>query len=352
MTQLLAGDIGGTKTILRWVETDTQAQAQPPGLRLRYEAEYPSQQYSDLVPMVQTFLQSAAASGEQPQLQAACFAIAGPVIEGTSELTNLGWSLSETRLAQALALSQVKLINDFAAIGHGILGLAAEDLCTLQAGDGDRRAPIAVIGAGTGLGQCFMIPESRGRFRVFASEGGHADFAPRTALEFRLLEYLQETRDLSHVSVERIVSGQGIVAFYQFLRDREQLPEDSAVAQVIRQWEAATVYSADQTDPAAAIAQAAPQNNLCEQTMARFCEAYGAEAGNLALKLLSYGGVYIAGGIAAKNAERLQSGGFLAAFCDKGRMRPLLERMPVHIILNRQVGLIGAALYAAQQLDP
>lgn len=350
MTQLLAGDIGGTKTILRWMEVTGN---RPNLLRLRHEAEYPSQKYPDLVPMVQAFLASAVGLGEKlPQPCGACFAIAGPVVEGSSALTNLGWNLSEERLAQALGLTQVRLINDFAAVGYGILGLEAGDLHTLQTGQRDRQAPIAVIGAGTGLGQCFIIPQADGRARVFATEGGHADFAPRTALEFRLLEYLQATRSLSHVSAERIVSGQGIVAFYQFLRDRGQWPEDPSVAQIIRQWEMAEAYSAEQMDPAAAIAQAAPHNDLCEQTMARFCEAYGAESGNLALKLLAYGGVYIAGGIAAKNAERLRNGGFLEAFCDKGRMRSLMERMPVHIILNRQVGLIGAALYAAQQLMP
>lgn len=347
MTQLLAGDIGGTKTILRWLEANSSDQ-----LSVRYEMEYPSQQYEDLVPLVNVFLQAAGQDiGEHPAPQRACFAIAGPVVDGTSELTNLGWKLSEDRLSEDLKLKQVTLINDFAAIGYGIPGLANGDLQCLQPGEAEPNAPIAVIGAGTGLGECFVIPQGNGRSRVFATEGGHADFAPRTALEFRLLEYIQESRELSHVSAERIVSGQGVVAFYQFLRDRESMAEESSVAKIIRDWERAEDYSDDLPDPGAAIAQAAPTNPLCERAMALFCEAYGAETGNLALKLLSYGGVYLAGGIAAKNVARLSNGGFIQAFLDKGRMEPLLKRMPVQVILNQQVGLIGAGLYAATQME-
>lgn len=217
-TQLLAGDIGGTKTILRWLETGGET---PARLTVRHEAEYPSGKYDDLVPLVRTFLAEAEAAQqgddlEPPAPRRACFAIAGPVVNGQSDLTNLGWQLSEARLKQALGLERVALINDFAAVGYGILGLEPTELHSLQNPPGDPLAPVAVIGAGTGLGQCFVIPTAGGRPRVFATEGGHSDFAPRTALEFRLLEYLQETRSLGHVSVERIVSGQGIVAFYQF----------------------------------------------------------------------------------------------------------------------------------------
>lgn len=349
MTQLLAGDIGGTKTILRWVET---SDSHPQTINLRHEVVYPSQQYPDLVPMVETFLQEAqTATGQNPAPCRACFAIAGPVVKGTSELTNLGWQLSEDRLCQALKFQKVNLINDFAAIGYGVPGLAAADLHSLQPGEADPTAPIAVLGAGTGLGQCFVIPQTNGRSRVFATEGGHTDFAPRTTLEFRLLEYIQDSRNLTHVSAERIVSGQGVVAFYQFLRDREGMAESPEVAKAVRDWETADEYSSDRIDPGAAIAKGANTGDpLCEKTLALFCEAYGAEAGNLALKLLSYGGVYLAGGIAAKNADRLSNGGFIQAFLDKGRMEPLLKRMPVQIILNQQVGLIGATLYAAEQM--
>ncbi len=363
MTELLAGDIGGTKTILRWVEAASApssqegqncAAAQQAMLveqTVLFELEYPSQSYDDLIPMVQEFLATATDKlGRSPQPQAACFAIAGPVVNNTSNLTNLGWQLTSDGLSKALSIAQVKLINDFAAIGYGIPGMGADDLFTLQDGEADPTAPIAVIGAGTGLGQCFVIPMN-GCPVVFATEGGHSDYAPRTELEFRLLEYIEKSLSLTHVSAERIVSGQGVLSFYQFLRDRpqpgeEKRAEDPSVAAVVRAWETATDRDG-LADPGAAIAQGAESNELCREALERFIEAYGAEASNLALKLLSYGGVYIAGGIASKNAERMKAGKFMEAFWDKGRMEPLLKRMPVKIILNRQVGLIGAALHAA-----
>lgn len=347
--ELLAGDIGGTKTILRWVQEETAGVAVS-AQTVRFEQEYASQDYPDLVPMVEAFFEAAAAAvGQRPQPRAACFAIAGPVVQNTSHLTNLSWKLSGDDLAQALKLEQVKLINDFAAIGYGLAGLEPGDLETLQPGTAHSNAPIAVLGAGTGLGQCFVIG-MKGQPRVFPTEGGHTDFAPRTDLEFRLLQYIQHSRSLSHVSVERIVSGQGVLSFYQFLRDEEKLDEDPDVAAIVTAWEQADSRGG-LADPGAAIAQAADRNELCQRTLDCFIEAYGAEAGNLALKLLSYGGVYIAGGIASKNVARMQAGRFMAAFLDKGRMRSLLEKMPVQVILNRQVGLIGAALHASSLLS-
>ncbi len=347
MTELLAGDIGGTKTILRWTEAS----------QILFESEYSSPSYDDLVPLVQAFFQSAAAqTGRSPQPRVACFAIAGPVVNDASHLTNLGWRLSCDRLSQSLEIPIVKLINDFAAVGYGIPGLGPDDRVTLQAGQADPTAPIAVIGAGTGLGQCFVVPAGEGNQHcpvVFATEGGHSDFAPRTALEFRLLEYIQQKKSLTHVSVERIVSGQGVLSFYQFLRDQqtggETGPEDPAVAAVVRAWEAAAETDG-LADPGAAIAQAAETNALCREALDRFIQAYGAEASNLALKLLSYGGVYLAGGIAAKNVDRIKAGKFMQAFLDKGRMEPLLRKMPVQIIVNQQVGLMGAAIHAASLL--
>lgn len=346
--ELLAGDIGGTKTILRWVEEETAGTAVS-AQSVQYEQEYPSQDYPDLVPMVEAFYDAAAAAvGRCPAPQAACFAIAGPVVKNTSHLTNLNWKLSGEALAEALSIEKVELINDFAAIGYGLAGLELSDLETLQPGTADPDAPIAVLGAGTGLGECFVVGV-KGKMLVFSTEGGHTDFAPRTDLEFRLLQYIQHSRSLSHVSVERIVSGQGVLSFYQFLRDQEKLEEDPKVAAVVRAWEQADERTG-LADPGAAIAQAAAHNHLCQRTMDCFVEAYGAEAGNLALKLLSYGGVYIAGGIAAKNVARMKAGPFMEAFLDKGRMRSLLEKMPVQVILNQQVGLIGAALHAGSLL--
>lgn len=344
MTLLLAGDIGGTKTFLRLVESID-------GVRQSvYEALYSSRDFPDLVPIVQRFL---AAAGHQLGKillpEKACFAIAGPVVNDTSLLTNLGWFLDARRLEKELEIAKISLINDFAAVGYGILGLEAEDLYTLQDVTPQIDAPIAVIGAGTGLGQGFLIQQAGG-YQVFASEGGHADFAPRTGLEFQLLQYLREKYDIGRISVERVVSGQGVVALYQFLRDKGIAPESTEIGQVMRTWEHETGQKEKSVDPAATIAKAALEKSdrLCEQTLQMFVDAYGAEAGNLALKLLPYGGLYVAGGIAAKILPLIKEGQFLRAFGQKGRVSPLLERVPVQVVLNPQVGLIGAAICASR----
>ena len=345
MTLILAGDIGGTKTILRLVEEkDSES------LQVLHETLYPSRDFPDLVPIVRTFLSEAAQTLQpKPTIEKACFAIAGPVINETSNLTNLAWVLDARRLEEELEITKVTLINDFAAVGYGILGLDREDLCTLQPVTPQSDAPIAILGAGTGLGQGFLI-QNQGRYQVFPSEGGHADFAPRTELEFQLLQYLREKYDIQRISAERVVSGQGIVAIYQFLRDRQIAHESPDIAQVVRTWEREMGRSEKSVDPAAEIAKAALQKSdrLSEQTLKLFVEAYGAEAGNLALKLLPYGGLYIAGGIAAKILPLMQDGTFLRTFTEKGRVSPLLENVPVHIVINPQVGLIGAAICASR----
>lgn len=344
-TLLLAGDIGGTKTILRLVEESEGGSRQT-----IYETLYPSRDFPDLVPIVEQFLSAAGQKlGNVPKPQKACFAIAGPVVNDTSLLTNLDWFLEARRLEKELEIAKISLINDFAAVGYGILGLEAQDLQTLQDVTPQIDAPIAVIGAGTGLGQGFLIQQAGG-YQVFASEGGHADFAPRTGLEFQLLQYLREKYDIQRISVERVVSGQGIVALYQFLRDKGVAPEAPEIEQVIRTWEQETGRTEKSVDPAATIAKAALEkcDRLSEQTLQMFVEAYGAEAGNLALKLLPYGGLYVAGGIAAKILPLMKEGQFLRAFGQKGRVSPLLERVPVHVVLNPQVGLIGAAICASR----
>ncbi|BBD61272.1 glucokinase [Nostoc sp. HK-01] len=340
MTLLLAGDIGGTKTILRLVKTsDTQ------GLQTIYEDSYRSGDFPDLVPIVQQFLLKANTGTPQK----ACFAIAGPVVNNTAKLTNLAWYLDTERLQQELGIAAISLINDFAAVGYGIFGLSTEDLLTLQPGKQKPAAPIAVIGAGTGLGQGFLMKQGD-HYQVFPSEGGHADFAPRNELEFQLMKYLLDKHDIQRVSVERVVSGLGIVAIYQFLRDRKHATESPEIAQAVRTWEQEAGQPEKSVDPGAVIGKAAVQKSdrLSEQTLQLFVDAYGAEAGNLALKLLPYGGLYIAGGIAPKILPLIQNGNFLLNFTQKGRMRSLLEEVPVYIILNPQVGLIGAALCAAR----
>jgi glucokinase len=339
MTLLLAGDIGGTKTILRLVDASDKS-----SLRTVHEDHYTSADFIDLVPMVKQFL----ASANSATPQKACFGIAGPVFENTAKLTNLAWYLDTERLQDELGIAQISLINDFAAVGYGILGLEPEDFQTLQAGKPDADAPIAIIGAGTGLGQGFLIKQGQDYY-VYPSEGGHADFAPRTELEFQLLKYLLDKHDIQRVSVERVVSGLGIVSIYQFLRDRKIATESPNIAQVIRAWEQQAGQEKT-VDPGAAIGNAAleERDRLSEQTMQLFVEAYGAEAGNLALKFLPYGGLYITGGIAPKILPLLERNDFLLYFSQKGRMRSILEDIPVYIILNQQVGLIGAAICAAR----
>ena len=339
--EILAGDIGGTKTILRIVTVQNDGKS----FETIFQETYPSQQYRDLVPMVQEF---ATATGTKLP-EKACFAIAGPVINNTAQLTNLSWSLDAQRLAQELDIDKVSLINDFAAVSYGILGLDQSDLHTLQAGDANPQSPIAVLGAGTGLGQGFLIPQASG-YQVFPSEGGHVDFAARTDLEFQFLRYLENKLQLERISVERVVSGQGIVAIYQFLRDQNYAPESPQIQDAIQQWEHHENNKVKKIDPAAVISQAAiaKEDTLCIKTMEMFVSSYGAEAGNLALKLLSYGGVYLAGGIAAKNLPLMTTDNFISAFKQKGRLSSVVEKMPVYIILNPQVGVIGSVLYALE----
>lgn len=341
MTLLLTGDIGGTKTILQLVQTSGENR------ETLHEKRYSSRDFPDLVPMVQQFLAEAGKSGEKIVPQKACFAIAGPVVNNTVKLTNLTWLLDAKRLESELGFAPISLINDFAAVGYGVLGLGEKDLYTLQPGKPQSDAPIAVIGAGTGLGQGFLIHQGD-NYQVFGSEGGHADFAPRAELEFQLLKYLLDKHDIQRVSVERVVSGMGILAIYQFLRDRSYAKETPEIGEVVKAWEQQAGRSEKTVDPAAAISTAAIEKSdrLSEQTMQIFVESYGAEAGNLALKLLPYGGLYVAGGIAAKNLPLMQEGSFLRSFTSKGRMRAILEDVPVHIVLNPQVGLIGAAIAA------
>jgi glucokinase len=340
MTLVLAGDIGGTKTILRLVELSETG-----GLKTLYEESFRSGDFPDLVPIIQKFLTRANSTTPEK----ACFAIAGPVVGNTAKLTNLSWFLDTDRLTKELGILSISLINDFAAVGYGIFGLTKQDLLTLQIGKYQPAAPMAVIGAGTGLGQGFLIKQEN-RHQVFPSEGGHADFAPRNELEFQLLKYLLDKHNIERVSVERVVSGLGITSIYQFLRDRKTATESPEIAQAVRTWEQEAQKAEKTVDPGAFIGSAALQKSdrLSEQTMQLFIAAYGAEAGNLALKLLPYAGLYIAGGIAPKILPLMQNGSFLTNFIQKGRIGSILKEIPIHIILNQQVGLIGAALCASK----
>jgi glucokinase len=338
MTYLLSGDVGGTKTLLRLAHTESPTSAE-------FQHSYHSQEHPDLVAIVQKFLAAAQTQlGTQIEIAAACLGIAGAVIDRASYLPNLDWHLNADKLAQQLQIPSLLLINDFTAIGYGITQLQPADLHTLQSGQPRANAPIAIIGAGTGLGQGFLIHNGTG-YQVVATEGGHADFAARSLQEFDLFQYICRRKQIDRVSNERVLSGSGIITIYQFLRDTSNLSENNDIANVVQLWESQPETAIDPAGiiSAHAIAKTDP---LAQATMQMFVSVYGAESGNLALKTLPYGGLFIAGGIAAKNLPLITDGTFMAAFNHKGRVSDLLTDIPVHIVLEPQVGLLGAAAQA------
>lgn len=321
---ILAGDIGGTKTNLALFEAD--------GVQLKpiVEATFPSHEHTGLEDIVQRFLSAHAVRVEQ-----ASFGVAGPVRHGRCEAVNLAWVVDAQPLACLLGLETVGLINDLEANAYGIAALTPQDLIVLNAGTPEAEGNAAVIAAGTGLGEAGLYWDGK-RHRPFASEGGHADFAPRRALEVELLRYL--LAEFEHVSWERVLSGPGLYNVYRFLRDTGRGVEPPWLRKEMRQH-----------DPSAAISRAglAGTCGLCVQALDLFVSLYGAEAGNLALKVMATGGVFIGGGIAPKIIDKLKAGTFMQAFMGKGRLKPLLEAMPVRVILNDKTALLGAARYAA-----
>jgi glucokinase len=339
MKYLLASDIGGTKTLLRLVKTTSPD-------RVEFQQVYHSQEYPHLVALVQKFLLEAQTQlGTEIEIDRACLAIAGAVIDRASYLPNLDWRINANQLQQDLNISQIELINDFVAIGYGVAQLHPEDIHTLQTGQPHLNAPRAIIGAGTGLGQGLLIHNGT-NYQVIPTEGGHTDFAARSIQEFELFQYICRQMQIDRISNERVISGRGIVAIYQYLRDTSNLSENPEIASVVKLWESQTEKLADPATLISAMA-IAKTDPISQATMEIFVSAYGAEAGNLALKSLPYGGVYVAGGIAAKNLTLLADGTFIEAFNHKGRVSDLLTKIPVYVILNPQVGLIGATARAA-----
>ncbi|HLH37781.1 MAG TPA: glucokinase [Bryobacteraceae bacterium] len=314
---ILAGDIGGTNTRLALFEGP-----EPLNIQVFHSGSYPT-----LAAIAREYL---AAHGQH--VKAACFGIAGPVRNGAVEATNLPWKIDGAQLAADLGLAEVRLLNDLEANAHGIAALPDSDFAVLRDTPADRRGNRALISAGTGLGEAGLISVD-GFYLPLASEGGHADFAPRNATEIALFEYL--ARRFGHVSYERILSGPGLVNVYNFFRDAGAAQEPSWLAQEIAAG-----------DPAAAIARNADRNELCRMALNLFVSVYGAEAGNIALRTLATGGVYIGGGIAPKILPKLREPEFLRAFDDKGRVARLLESIPVRVILNDKAALIGAGRVA------
>jgi glucokinase len=319
---LLAGDIGGTKTDLAVYSAERGPRAP------LAQCVFPSAKYGSLAAMVREFL-----TGTGLTVDRASFAVAGPVVGGSSKVTNLSWDLDETELKAELNLESVGLLNDLEAIGDAVPSLESSDLHSLNPGEPVAGGAIAVIAPGTGLGEAFLIYDGS-RYRAFPSEGGHASFAPRNELEAGLLAYLK--RRFEHVSVERVCSGPGLLNIYQYLRDFSYAPESPEMGRALT--------AAEYAPPLIGGAALRPDPDpLSHAALALLVSILGSEAGNLALKVLSVGGVYLAGGIPPRILPALQDGRFLSAFTAKGRMGELLGRMPVSVVAL-EAALLGAAI--------
>jgi len=320
--KVLAGDIGGTKTTLAIFDVSGP---RPVSLQ---EETYRSAGFDSLESIVSTFL-----GGVSGDCAHACFGIAGPVSANTAKTTNLPWFIDGDRMAASLDLNSVSLINDLEANAWGIAALTPTDFFELSPGAPGATGNAAVISAGTGLGEAGMYWDGE-RHRPFGTEGGHADFSPQTKRETELLLFLKTRYE--HVSWERLVCGGGLVNIYEFMLSRRGAEPPPAVRDAMREG-----------DPAAAISKAALSGECehCADALDLFVHLYGAEAGNLALKMMATGGVYVGGGIAPKILERLKAPGFMQAFHAKGRMESLMRGMPVRVILNPRTALLGPALF-------
>ncbi|MBA3317835.1 MAG: glucokinase [Gemmatimonadales bacterium] len=326
--RVLAGDIGGTHTRLAIVEVSGPAEA-----RIVHEARYPSSAAPGLAPHVIRYLAEAAVRPE-----VACFGIACPVVQDDCDAPNLPWKVNARVLAREIGISRTTIINDFRAVGHGLHSLSDEEVEVLQQGAPVLHGPIALIGAGTGLGQGYLLWNGSG-YVVHPSEGGHADFAATDALQRDLLAFL--AKEFGRVSSERVLSGAGIANIYRFLRSAGEAEEQAAVRDEMAG-----------TDPAQVITRhgLAGTDPLSVKALEVFARIYGTAAGNLALTVIASGGVYLAGGIAPKIVSWLGSGSFMEAFRAKGRLSSVVARMPVRVILTDDVALYGAGAVAARGL--
>lgn len=317
---ILAGDIGGTNTRLAYARVE--------GGRPTLVAEdaFSSRDHPNLEAVLMKFV-----SAHRLPIAQACFGVAGPVRNGRGEATNLPWVVDSRQIAKQLDLEKALVINDLEANAYGIAALEPKDFAVLNEGAPDAEGNAALIAAGTGLGEAGLYWDGT-RHRPFASEGGHATFAPCNDLEMDLLRYL--LGKYAHVSYERVLSGPGLLNIYTFLRDTGRAEQPAWLAERMRG-----------DDPPAVITQVALEGKsaLCVQALDLFVSLYGAEAGNLALKVLATGGLFVGGGIAPKIIQKLKESTFITAFTAKGRMKSLLQAMPVRVILNDKTALLGAA---------
>jgi len=324
---LLAGDIGATHARFALVSREHGA------ARPAHEAVLPSQRYDRFESAVAEFLRSA----PPERIERAVFAVAGPVVRGRAELTNVHWIIDEAPLGAALGLPSVRLLNDLVALAYGIPQLGAEALCTLQRGEPEEHGSIAVVAPGTGLGEAYLSWDGA-NYRARPSEGGHADFAPGDGLQAELLAWLW--RRLDHVSYERVCSGSGLPTLYDFLKERGVAPEEP--------WLAERLAAADDRSPV--IVEAAfdsqPPSKLALAALELFASILAAEAGNAALRGLATGGVYLGGGMPRRILPLLERASFVERFRQKGRASDLVAKMPLHVIVARGTALRGAAYVA------
>ncbi len=325
---ILAGDVGGTNVRLALFDSHCS------DLVMRTQQDYHTRDYASLEDVITGFL-----AKHPAQVEAACFGVAGPVLKNRVSATNLAWIVDGALVAKGLDLKATLLVNDLVAYGYGALAMKPEELVVLHEGkpaEGNR----ALIAAGTGLGEGGLLWYD-GQFLPVPNEGGHTDFAPIDDLGIDLYRYLRAK--IGRVSYERVVSGMGLRNIYEFLRDSKRAEEPPALAEELK----------NAADVPAAISRLGMAGTypICEQALDVFCTYYGAEAGNLALKFVAIGGVYVGGGIAMKILPKLKESGFNKAFTDKGRMSPLLQGMTVWLIKNEYAGLIGAAKAAAATLE-
>ena len=359
MVRILAGDIGGTNSRLVLYETGEEQTENKTEKEILGGHVVVSQVYyknNDYVAFTQILSEFLSQEGNNGPVKAACFAVAGPVANNRINFTNReGWIIDAQDLKSEFPIESVQLINDFVANGYGLLALKEDDCEVLQEGRSDSQLPIALVGAGTGLGECFLAPGENGVYTAYPSEGGHVEFAPKSELEEELLHYLQDKTDTPNstdnldsdprkekprISVERVVSGGGLENIYDFMTKKYPDEVNSGYDKRIRASpEKGRIISALKYDYV-----------LCKLTLEMMFKAYGSEVGNVALKFMPYGGLYIAGGIAPKNLEYINSPSsqFMKAFWDKGRMRTIMSQFPVYVVKKEDIGLRGAHVVAAR----
>lgn len=325
----VAGDVGGTKTILALFEADGDS------FRCLKKEQFPSADYPTFIGLLESFLSDM----DRASITAVCIGAAGPIVNGNCEATNLPWVLNRTEIGECVKTQNVWLLNDLEATAWGLLDLPEQSFVELNPEAQWRQGNNAVLAAGTGLGEAIIVWDGA-KHHVMASEGGHADFAPNSEQEAALLAYLREKYP-EHVSYERLLSGDGLINIYQFLKQSEYAKVQPEIEQQMSAGDSAAVIGE---------AGVAGSDALCVEALKLFCRVYGAESGNLALKCLPYAGVYLAGGIGAKILPVLQNGEFMRGFLSKGRSQSVLQKISVKVCTNPEVALLGALSHAAKMV--